>query len=96
MSNYSENKKRIKSEIQSIRRILNTWDPIPWSPEDEYDCLVHRIISGLHSGIEKPIELAKLITAELNNHFGLHSSESDVRDIAETISEYWTVHKPEN
>lgn len=34
--NKKEKKKTIKSEEIAINKILNEWDPIPLSPEDEY------------------------------------------------------------
>ena len=66
--NKKEKKKLIKLEETEITKILNDWDPIPSSPEDEYDCLTHKIISRLHGGAsEKDIEI--LIGGEIINHF---------------------------
>jgi len=90
MSNNRNRKKVIKLEIKAIRRILNAWDPIAGSPEDEYDCLVHRIISDLHSGIIKPSDIARIIKSELKDHFGISKTDAEIFKVAENISLYWS------
>lgn len=82
-------KNQIKKEAQSIREILNQWDPLGGSPEDEYDCLVDHVLSALHRGMTDSTDLARLIKSELNDHFGIDLSKEVVFDIAELIHNYW-------
>jgi hypothetical protein len=82
-------KDQIKQEASSIRKILNQWDPLGGSPEDEYDCLVDHIVSALHRGMASSSNLARLIKVELNDHFGIKQSEKSIFNIAESIHKYW-------
>ena len=52
MSRIDRKRRRgaFKDEETAMRRILNEWDPIPGSPVDEYDYVVHHLLSVLHSG----------------------------------------------
>jgi hypothetical protein len=71
-----------------ITKILNEWDPIPSSPEDEYDCLTHQIISKLHNGAsEKDIEI--LIGSEITNHFGIEEEKDTIKEVSNKIIHYW-------
>lgn len=59
--NHKKDKKAIKNEQAVLRDIFNRWDPIMSgfpinTPVDEYDCLIHKIISNLHLGINEKLE----------------------------------------
>jgi hypothetical protein len=77
-----------KSEERVIRDILNKWNPIEGSPEDEYDCLVHHILSGLHRGA-KAEGVRLIMTDELANHFGITVSEEELIPVAQDIGDWW-------
>jgi hypothetical protein len=86
--NKNKKKKLIKLEEIEITKILNEWDPIPSSPEDEYDCLTHQIISKLHNGAsEKDIEI--LIGSEIINHFGIEEEKDTIKEVSKKIIHYW-------
>lgn len=88
-SNEHELKKRVvKGEEQTIRTLMNEWDPIPGSPADEYDCLVHHILGLLHQNAAKN-QLRSMIQSELVCHFGLHPSNQEIDAITEKIWSYW-------
>jgi hypothetical protein len=71
-----------------ITKILNDWDPIPSSPEDEYDCLTHKIISRLHDDAsEKDIET--LIGGEIIHHFGVEEEKDTIKEVSNKIFRYW-------
>jgi hypothetical protein len=68
MNNKSK-KQKIKAEEAFLRQLFYNWDPIisgmpPHTPMDEYDYLVHKIISRLHTGIDYD-GLLKLISDDL-------------------------------
>jgi len=70
-ANRKMRRKEFAAEERAVRDILNEWEPIGFStPEDEYDCLVHRVLSVLHGGGTKD-ELAAKIKFELEHHLGL-------------------------
>lgn len=77
-----ELKKQIKAEEIAIRNILKEWDPIPNSPPDEYDDLVHQLISARHRGADIA-ELATLISDTLSF---LNPPGNKVESIAKKVS----------
>jgi len=77
-----------KADEEAVRTILNRWDPIAGSPEDEYDCLVHRILSALHEGANRT-ELKNHIEHELTHHFGIRTELSEVEGVVKQVSEWW-------
>lgn len=95
MSNISKSnmRKRIKSEETILRKIVNLYDPLGLCchPEDEYDDLVHNLISLLHRGGED-LE---------TNVFDLLKGYSDeqlksIHEMAATTKEilkWWDYHK---
>ena len=90
--------KRFKAEATCVRRILNEWDPIPGSPDDEYDCLVHHILSALHRGSNR-LGLIQLIKSEMAVHFcGIEAPDADIEMVAGKISQWWESQsdKPRN
>ena len=90
-----QKKKRFKEEEKAINNILNEWNPIPYSPDDEYDCLTHKIISALHRGIGE-IEFYNLIRNDIVNHFGLEDEKEKILEISQKIFTYWKNIKEKN
>jgi len=78
-------KNQIRVLERQIRVILHAWNPIGFPmPPDEYDCLVHRVLSSLLRG-ESREQLRELITRELTEHFGLPDRVGDVSMVVEQI-----------
>ncbi len=83
-------KKRIKVEEAAVREILNRWQPIPGAPEDEYECLVHHLLSHLHADAESgPDKIAGWISEEMQDHFGLDISAKAAVGVSRQIAEQW-------
>jgi hypothetical protein len=92
MSRPETKKKRKKfaKHESAIRKIINNWPPIGCkTPDDEYDCLVHHLLSVLNSGGKKK-EVAVRIKQELEHHFGLrHVRKKEVSSTADKIWKWW-------
>jgi len=87
----SKNKrKQFETEEHALRNIFNEWQPIGFStPEDEYDCLVHNLLSVLHAGWEKR-DIAARIKKEIEHHFGLVSVQAkEIESVTNKIWEWW-------
>ncbi|GAG11924.1 unnamed protein product [marine sediment metagenome] len=82
-----------KSDERRIRQILNDWDPIAGSPDDEYDYLVHRLMLTLHKGEETTESISSLISYELTHHFGFEESKNKIDAISEEIVGWWVPQK---
>jgi len=83
-------RKRFAKEETAIRKIINDWKPIGLqAPDDEYDCLVHHLLSVLHSGGNQQ-DVAAKIKSELKNHLGLSSfSENEISVVADKVWNCW-------
>ncbi|MHC5088383.1 MAG: hypothetical protein ACYSOT_02090, partial [Planctomycetota bacterium] len=79
----------IKAEEVFLRRLFHDWDPIvsgmpPHTPLDEYDYLVHKIISGLHADITYD-GLLKLIS----DHLCVKVPKQELIESAKEIWSWW-------
>ena len=87
----SANKSRrdqVQEEESFLRSLLNEWDPITGSPSDEYDTLVHRLISELHAGMRQD-SLNNLIAEYFANHVGVPMPPHETGRVAKRIWKWW-------
>lgn len=83
-----ERTRSFKNEERAIRALVEKRHPMPGSPDDELDCLVHNILGALHRG-ESQQAIEALITREMTGHFGLTISQSWVRELAQEAARWW-------
>jgi hypothetical protein len=77
-----------KAEEAKVRALLNKWDPIAGSPDDEYDCLTHSVISRLHHGAQHH-EIAVLIKRHMSEHIGINTPQEQIDQVVEAIWRWW-------
>jgi hypothetical protein len=77
-------KQEVKCLEKAISEIFNEYALIEFAPSDEYDCLIHQIISRLHD-IKSCDELAEFIAVELQEHFGFIGEKNKVTEIARKV-----------
>ncbi len=89
-------RKEFRGEEQAVRNILNDWEPIGiHTPDDEYDCLVHHILSVLHRN-GRLIDVKSTIEEQLRGHFGLTGvPEHEIDQTADRIWSWWLRWKEE-
>ena len=90
-------KKQVRSLEQQIRQILLAWNPIGSGspvPADEYDCLVHKILSSRFQRQSKE-QLRGLIAREMTDHFGLPDALPGVDAVVEQVFALHTVTRPD-
>ena len=85
----SNMRRAFKQDELLLLGILNDWDPMRASPpHDEYDCLTHHVLSALHR--EPSVEnVQKVITHELEAHFGLGTPGPAIHRVAQRIVAWW-------
>ncbi len=84
----TERRAQFKVSEATVRRILNEWAPIGvGTPEDEYDCLVHRILSVLH-GHGSILDVQAALQNELSGHFGLSGVPAE--EINRATAKIWS------
>jgi hypothetical protein len=81
-------RRRLRRAEADVRAVLVAWDPIPGSPDDEYDCLIWPSIKRLDAGVQRD-DLADWLSAELVNHFGLASGRAETRPVAQRLLDVW-------
>jgi hypothetical protein len=84
----AERRRRLRRQEKEVRAALAAWDPIPGSPEDEYDCLIWPSIKRLDAGAERD-DLADWLSDELRDHFGLASSRAETGPVAQRLLDIW-------
>lgn len=74
-NNQRRDFRRAEAELRALR---NEWDPIPGSPDDEYDCLIPQLYAQLRSGASSD-QVEAFLAHELKHHFGLDPSPARAR-----------------
>ena len=71
-------KKDWKNTFYSIREILNNWDPIGGTPEDEFDDLAFGIQSRLTNGSSDD-EIENYVFDYLNHYIGIDVGKQEIK-----------------
>jgi len=71
-------KKDWKHNFNAIRKIINDWDPIGGTPEDEYDDLVFGLQSRLTNETSED-DLEKYVHDYLNNYVGIDVTIEEIK-----------------
>jgi len=79
---------QFKREEGELRMLLNERDPIPGSPDDEYDCLVHDLLSHLHRGVTRE-DLLGVIGVHSKDHVGAAHSPRGLAMFADSVWQWW-------
>lgn len=82
-------RRQFADDVRALRGILHEWEPIGIrTPADEYDSVVHRVLSILYAGGED--EVVSRIEQELEGDFGGgFTPEGEIRLVAGTMWEWW-------
>ncbi|NNE68494.1 MAG: hypothetical protein HKN33_18145 [Pyrinomonadaceae bacterium] len=85
----NERRRRFKRDERELREIVNGWELIPGTPDDEFDCLVHHLLSWLGSE-KKEREIVVALSDELESHFGFSRvSKRDTGKMVNSVCEWW-------
>ena len=91
-------KKQMRSREKQVRQILLAWNPTGLGfpvPADEYDCLVHKILSSWFRRQSKE-QLRELIARELTGHFGLPDALPGVNAVVKQVFALRTATRPDD
>ncbi len=79
-----------KLEEQALRKIFRRWDPIGGSPSNEYDCLIHHLLSVFQNNPNTSgTTIAAIISKEFADHFGFSVPQDGVERVAKEIFTIW-------
>ena len=88
----SKLKREYKRKFKELRTIINSWELIPGSPEDEFDSINHLFLSQLYKGSDKS-KIAKTIHLELTHNYGFDMEFLDSEKITIEVMEWWIKSK---
>jgi hypothetical protein len=83
----SEQRRDFRRAEKDLRALLNEWDPIPGSPDDEYDCLIPQLYAQLRAGASSD-QIEAFLTHELKHHFGLDPSPTADREVSTQLARW--------
>lgn len=83
-----ERRRHLRRAEADVRAVLVAWDPIPDSPDDEYDCLVWPSIKRLDAGWQAA-DLAAWLSAVLREHFGVSCGPEETGHVAHQLLHVW-------
>jgi hypothetical protein len=80
--------KEYKEKFNELRIIINSWELISGSPEDEFDAINHLLLSQLDKGSDK-LKISKAIQFELLNNYGFSLEHIDSKKMTVQVLEWW-------
>lgn len=81
-------KKEFNDNFKELRKIINSWNFTPDSPQDEFDSLNHQILSLLYKDSSQN-KIYKFLNKELNEYFGLSTNMNDSQKLSAEIIKWW-------
>ena len=81
--------KRIyNGDFSQLRKIINSWNLISGSPEDEFDSLNNKILSELYKNADEE-KIDRILQSELIVTYGLFNDEFDSEIFVNQIMNWW-------
>jgi hypothetical protein len=80
--------REFKGNVSELRKIFKSLELMPDSPTDEFDYLIHKILSQLTFEIDSK-KITNIIQSELVVYYGLFIFEFDSSSIAVKIIDWW-------
>ena len=81
-------RREFKYQEKELRKIINSWDLIPGSPNDEFDSLNHKLLGHLGRVADEK-KISKVIYSELIVTFGLDIEQSESNGMAAQVMDWW-------
>jgi hypothetical protein len=78
--------KKYEADMRALFR--EHCDPLPLTPDDEYDCLIDQVLSLLERETTQA-EVEKLVSSEFSNHFGLTVDPNETIKVSSEIIKWW-------
>ncbi len=80
--------KTYRQQATELRKIVYSWKLLDNVPLDEYDSVVHLIISQLDNGADK-FKLKKVISFELCNNYGFSIEYLEIEKWVSEVLGWW-------
>lgn len=73
-----------------LRKIINSWNLISGSPDDEFDSPNNKILSQLYKNADAE-KIDRILQSELISTYGLFSNEFDSEIFVNQIMKWWNL-----
>ncbi|WP_209391479.1 hypothetical protein [Chryseobacterium sp. RR2-3-20] len=80
----TELKRRYDRDFSELRKIINSWNLIPGSQNDEFDHLNNKILSQLYKDPKRD-EILRVLVNDLVEYYGLYCDEFNGEEFADEI-----------
>jgi hypothetical protein len=94
--NWRHRRAEFRDACRTARQILTEWDPAGFGggvPADEYDCLVHFVVSRLNAGADEAT-LGEQLRHQVGVHFGVPAVALDADAVAARLVAWWATLTP--
>lgn len=75
-------------DFSQLRKIINSWNLISGSPDDEFDSLNNKILSELYKNADAE-KIDRILQSELIVNYGLLNNEFDSEIFVNQIMNWW-------
>ena len=75
-------------DFSQLRKIINSWNLISGSPDDEFDSLNNKILTQLYKNGDAE-KIDRILQSELISTYGLFSNEFDSEIFVTQIMNWW-------
>ena len=90
--NYFADKKELRrkydGDFSQLRKIINSWNLISGSPDDEFDSINNKILSELYKNADVE-KIDRILQSELIVYYGLFNDEFDSEVFVNQIMNWW-------
>ena len=86
--NKKEIQKSIKYEEKVLRKIFADSNILLGVPNDEFDCLIHQLLSALYKG-DRKTDIKYILKKQLSEHFGIIANQLKIKGLAQEIYDTW-------
>ena len=81
------------NDEEHLGTLLRSWGHFPAGTDDDFNCLVHEVMSALHEGSDRET-LEAVIQNEFFCHQGTYGPVEEIMNVAKTISDWWSTKNP--
>ncbi len=89
MKRRSYNRREFKDDMAKLNGLFRQYcDPLPGTPDDEYDCITNQILSHLQARKDQS-EIVQLIHQEFSDHLGVSVPSDEIETVVKEILKWW-------
>ncbi len=82
-------RRKTSSEVKEMELLFYRFcNPLPDSPSDEYESIIHQVVSCLHSGKQQS-DIMKLIERGFRDQYEITVPSKQIENVSKEIIQWW-------